>query len=161
MKKPPALLLIDLQNDFFPGGPMALEGMEAAAAVAACALAEFRARDWPRFHVQHVSTRAGATFFLAGSPGVEIPESVCPGDEEPVVIKHFPNAFRDTMLFDELWQAGAGELVICAARVLAFGERRVAAADVHAAFMAALASYARVCTFDEWHRKLEPAALAA
>ena len=49
MKKTPALLLIDIQNDYFPGGLMALEGMEAAAAKAAELLAEFRARDWPRF----------------------------------------------------------------------------------------------------------------
>jgi len=190
VKKPPALLLVDIQNDYFPGGLVALEGMEAAARNAAGVLAEFRRRDWPRFHVQHVSTRAGATFFLPGTPGVEIHESVCPDEDEPIVIKHFPNAFRETMLFDELWQANAGELVVCgamsnlcvdaavrhavdfgfpttvihdacAARPLAFGERKVAAADVHASFMAALTAYARVCTFEEWARKLAPAALAA
>lgn len=188
--KPPALLLIDIQNDYFPGGLMALDGMEAAATNAARVLAEFRRRGWPRFHVQHVATRAGATFFLPGTPGVEIHESVAPTGEEPIVVKHFPNAFRETLLFDELWQANAGELVICgamsnmcidaatrhavdfglpctvihdacAARSLAFGDRKVAAADVHAAFMAGLTTYARVCSFEEWERKLSPAALAA
>lgn len=191
MKKAnPALLLIDVQNDYFRGGLMALEGMEAAAQNAVRLLAEFRARDWPRFHVQHVSTRPGATFFLAGSPGVEIHPSVCPVDDEPVVIKHFPNTFRETMLFDELWETNVTELVICgamsnlcidaatrhavdfgfkctvihdacAARALTFGQRNVAAADVHAAFMAALGAYARVCSAQDWARDLSPAALAA
>ena len=85
MKKAPALLLIDIQNDYFPGGLNALEGMDAAADNARRVLAEFRRRDWPRFHVQHVSTRAGATFFLPGTPGVEIHESVCPAEDEPRV----------------------------------------------------------------------------
>jgi len=49
----------------------------------------------------------------------------------------------------------------CAARPLAFGERKVSAADVHASFMAGLTAYARVCTLEEWSRKLAPAALAA
>ena len=188
--KPPALLLIDIQNDYFAGGLMALEGMEAAARNAGALLAEFRERDWPRFHVQHVSTRAGATFFLPGTPGVEIHESVAPRDEEPIVIKHFPNTFRDTLLFDELWQSNVGSLVICgamsnmcidaatrhavdfgfpstvihdacAARSLTFGSRTVPAADVHASFMAALTVYARVCTLQEWEKTLSPAALAA
>lgn len=190
MKKSPALLVIDVQNDYFPGGLMPLEGMEAAAHNAARLLAEFRLRDWPRFHVQHVSTRAGATFFLPGTPGVEIHDSVCPAEDEPIVVKHFPNAFRETLLFDELVQSNVGELVVCgamsnmcidaatrhavdfgfpttvihdacAARALAFGDRKVAAADVHASFMAALTVYARVVSFEDWVRKLEPAAVAA
>jgi nicotinamidase-related amidase len=190
MKKTPALLLIDIQNDYFPGGLMPLEGMEAAAAKAAELLAEFRARDWPRFHIQHVSTKAGATFFLPGSPGVEIHPSVQPAEEEPVVMKHFPNAFRDTMLFDELWQSNARELVICgamsnmcidaatrhavdfglpstvihdacAARSLTFNGRTVPAAEVHASFMAALTVYARVTTLEEWRRSVEASKIAA
>lgn len=190
MKKPPALLVIDVQNDYFAGGLMPLEGMEAAAGRAAKLLETFRRRDWPRFHVQHVATRSGATFFLPGTPGVEIHESVTPADDEPIVIKHFPNSFRETMLFDELWQAGAGELVICgamsnmcidaatrhavdfgfpvtvihdacAARALEFGGRSVPAADVHAAFMAALTVYAKVVSLAQWEGALAPAALAA
>lgn len=190
MKKSPALLLIDIQNDYFPGGLMPLEGMEACAARAARVLSHFRRRDWPRFHVQHVSTRSGATFFLPCTAGVEIHESVSPAEDEPVVIKHFPNAFRETMLFDELWEAGVGELVIvgamsnlcidaatrhavdfgfpttvihdaCAARSLQFGAREVPAADVHASFMAALTAYAKVVSLADWEKALAPAALAA
>jgi nicotinamidase-related amidase len=189
--KAPTLLLIDFQNDFFPGGAMALEGMGAAAENAARLLDRFRERGWPRFHVQHVATRAGAKFFLAGTRGVEIHESVLPLHDEPVVIKHFPNCFRETTLFDDLWGADAGELVICgamsnlcidaatrhavdfgfrctvihdacAARALTFGSRTVPAADVHAACMAALnGAYARVCALEEWQPAKERVPLAA
>ena len=42
-----ALVIIDIQNDYFPGGAMELEGAEAAGARAGAALAAFRARKLP------------------------------------------------------------------------------------------------------------------
>ncbi len=59
-----SLVLVDIQNDYFPGGAMELNGMDAAAARASAVLESFRARGWPVFHVQHLSTRPGASFFL-------------------------------------------------------------------------------------------------
>jgi len=59
-----ALLIIDLQNDYFPGGRMELEGAAAAAANAARMLNQFRARNLPVIHVRHLSVRPGASFFL-------------------------------------------------------------------------------------------------
>ena len=74
MKK--ALLLVDIQNDYFPGGKMELVGMKEAAAQAQALLAEFRQRQWPTYHIQHVSLRKGAPFFLPDTPGVEIHGSI-------------------------------------------------------------------------------------
>lgn len=169
-----ALLLIDLQNDYFPGGSMELVGADAAAARAAGLLERFRAEGAPLFHVQHLSVRPGATFFVPGTPGVEMHLSVAPRAGEPLLQKNFPNAFRQTTLLEQLRAADVNELVIagamshmcidattraaadlgftctvvedaCATRDLTFGERRVVAADVHAAFMAALSGvYAKV-----------------
>jgi nicotinamidase-related amidase len=162
-----ALLLIDIQNDYFPGGAMELSGSVEAGGRAGLLLATFRAKGLPVIHVQHVSTRAGATFFLPGTPGVEIHDCVAPRDGETVVRKHFPNSFRETALLDELRSLGITGLAVagmmthmcvdttvraafdlgfgiqlahdaCATRDLAFGGRTVAAADVHAAFVAAL-----------------------
>jgi nicotinamidase-related amidase len=73
-----ALLIIDIQNDYFPGGAMALHEPEAAAANAARLIAAFRQRGRPVVHMQHVSTRPGATFFLSNTPGVEIHAAVRP-----------------------------------------------------------------------------------
>src|SRR5262245_11240529 len=59
-----ALLIIDIQNDYFPGGAMELEGADAAGANAARAVAAFRKDGIPVFHVRHLSVRPGSTFFL-------------------------------------------------------------------------------------------------
>jgi nicotinamidase-related amidase len=172
----PALLLVDLQNDYFPGGALPLEGIEAAAANARLALDAFRSRGLPVVHVQHLTTRPGATFFLPGTPGSEIHATLAPTAGEPVVQKHFPNAFRGTGLEPMLRdQAGDGLLIAgamshmcidatvraafdlgfgctvladaCATRALEWQGRTVAAAEVHAAFMAALrVPYANVTT---------------
>lgn len=101
-----ALILIDLQNDYFPGGTMELVGAKAAVAQAARLLQAFRQRGLPVFHVQHIATRPGATFFLPGTPGAEIHRAVKPSEGEPAMVKHFPNAFRETALLESLAQPG-------------------------------------------------------
>jgi nicotinamidase-related amidase len=163
------LLLVDLQNDYFPGGRMELVGMEAAAGNAGLLLAEFRRTSSPVIHVQHVSARPGAVFFLPGTEGVEIHKSVAPAKGEPVVVKNYPNAFRGTSLLEILKNAHVDTLVLCGAmthmcidataraafdfgfrclvaedacatRDLSFQGKSIKAAEVHAAFMAALSA---------------------
>jgi len=164
-----ALIIIDVQNDYFDNGSMTLVGMDAAAANCARLLAGFRARGAPIFHIQHLAAQEGATFFVPGTPGSEIHEIVTPDANETLVTKHFPNAFRGTELDSLLREAGISELVICGAmshmcidtsvraafdlgyrcelaadacatRDLEFDGKTVVAAEVHAAFMAALSS---------------------
>lgn len=107
-----ALLLIDIQNDYFPGGAMELVGAELAAAQAARLLHHFRERSLPVFHVQHVMTRPGATFFLPDTPGVEIHQTVKPAAGESIIVKHFPNSFRETELLASLQAASITDLVV-------------------------------------------------
>lgn len=174
-----ALLLVDIQNDYFPGGKMALEGVDAASVNSARLLDRFREKRLPVFYIRHLSVRPGASFFLPGTPGSEIHPVVAPREGEAVVVKHFPNGFRETSLLDQLQKAGVTSLVVCGAmshmcidatvraaadmgfrcrvaqdacatRALAFGQEIVPAAMVHAAFMAALsAAYAEVLTTEE------------
>ena len=59
-----ALLLIDIQNDYFPGGAWELSHADEAAAQARLALGRFREQHRPVFHVRHINTRPGAAFFL-------------------------------------------------------------------------------------------------
>ena len=170
----PALIIIDIQNDYFPGGKMELEGSPAAGVQAARLLEAFRAQGLPLVHVQHVSNRPGASFFLPDTEGVHIHPSVAPSAMETVVQKNFPNSFRGTKLLEHLRGQGVDHLVIagmmthmcvdattraafdlgfscslahdaCATRAVAFGEQRVPAAQVHAAFLGALNGlYAKV-----------------
>ena len=58
-----ALIIIDIQNDYFPGGKMELCGSEAAADNAARLLKAFRKAGKPVFHVQHISLAPTATPF--------------------------------------------------------------------------------------------------
>ncbi len=175
-----ALIIIDIQNDYFNGGAMELVGSDLAAAKAARLLARFRELGWPVVHIQHLMARAGATFLLPGTPGAEIHPAVAPLAGETVLRKHFPNSFRETGLLDTLKKAGAGELVICgmmtsmcvdatvraafdigfvctvihdacATRDLAFDGGTIPARQVHGAFLAALgAVYARIVDTDEY-----------
>src|SRR6185503_3629031 len=93
-----ALLVIDIQNDYFPGGAMELEGADAAGAKAAAAIAKFRQEGKPVLHVRHLSVRPGSQFFLPGTEGAEIHAAVKPAGGESVIEKNFPNSFRNTDL---------------------------------------------------------------
>lgn len=162
-----ALLLIDIQNDYFPDGALPVVGATAAAARAAELLAACRRHALPVIHIQHIAQRPGATFFLPGTAGAEIHPSVAPQAGETVFVKHFPSCFRDTSLLGHLHAAGVTRLVIagmmthmcidttvraaadlgftcllaqdaCATRNLAFAGSEVPAAQVHTAYLAAL-----------------------
>lgn len=169
-----ALLVIDLQNEYFPTGKLPLVGIEAATANAARVIADARAKGVPVIHVRHEAGKPDAPVFTPGTPNVQIHPSVAPVEGEAVIVKHFPNSFRETPLQALLEEQGVRELVIvgamshmcidagtraaadlgyavtvvhdaCATRDLAFGGQTVPAAQVHAAYMAALgSSYAQV-----------------
>jgi nicotinamidase-related amidase len=142
-------------------------------------LSYFRDENLPLVHVQHISTREGATFFLPQTEGINFHENVNPAAAEKTIRKHFPNSFRDTNLNEYLESQGAGELVICgmmshlcidatvraafdkgyscfvahnacATKNLVFGGVDIPAKHVHGAYMAALSAvYAQVLSAEE------------
>ena len=112
MKNVTALLLIDIQNDYFPGGTMELAGSEEAARKAANVLQYFRNARLPVIHIAHESVREGATFFFPGTNGQRIHSLVQPQDGETVITKNFPNSFLKTPLLETLQQLGITQLII-------------------------------------------------
>ncbi len=108
-----ALLLVDLQNDYFPGGKMPLDGANEAVMNARFLLDRFRKEFWPVFHIRHVAMKPDATFFLPGTAGSRIHPNVGPQTGEDVITKNYPNAFRDTALLNLLKKIDIQELVIC------------------------------------------------
>jgi nicotinamidase-related amidase len=87
-----ALLIIDIQNDYFPGGAMELEGAEAAGEKAGAAIRAFRSRGLPVIHVRHLSVRPGSTFFIPGTRGRRSTLRSSPAKERPWWRRTFPTA---------------------------------------------------------------------
>jgi len=175
----PALVLVDIQQDYFPKGRMEVAGAVEASQVAKRLLDYFRKKSLPIVHIQHIAARPGATFLLPDTEGINIHENARPLSGETVITKHFPNSFRDTGLQEYLDSRGIRDLVscgmmsnmcidatvraafdkgytclvahdACAARKLVFHGVEIPADHVHGAFMAALdAVYAKVLSAEE------------
>lgn len=174
-----ALVLVDIQQDYFPQGRMEIAGALEAGRAAARLLNHFREKQLSVVHVQHISTRPDATFFLPDTEGINFYEGVMPLSNETVIRKHFPNSFRYTRLNEYLASQEIRELVICgmmsqmcidatvraafdmgyacivahdacAAGSLVFNGIDIPALHVHGAYMAALgAVYAQVLSAEE------------
>ncbi len=176
--EPPAersvLLVIDVQDFYFDGGFMPLEGSVEASLSAAAIIERFRALAWPVVHVQHLPKDRSTPGQDVQPAAYRIHENVVPIPGETVIGKHHANSFRDTNLLATLQQLEARHLVIvgmqthmcveaatraaadlgfqvtvvhdaCATRALEHGDTTVAAADVHASTLASLdRSYARI-----------------
>ncbi|HZK68026.1 MAG TPA: cysteine hydrolase family protein [Paludibacter sp.] len=108
-----ALLIIDVQNDYFEDGAMSLIGSDNASENIKLLLQKFRTENQPVLHIQHIATSPGATFFIPNTIGAEIHANVKPLDDEKVIIKHYPNSFRETDLLDHLKSLDITNLVIC------------------------------------------------
>lgn len=110
MKK--ALLIIDVQNDYFPNGTCPLCEPEAALNVIKSLLTYFREHKLPVFYIQHVADMQ-ASFFVPESEGVQIHNDIKPLNTEIVIEKHYPNSFYATSLRYELVKNEITDLVIC------------------------------------------------
>ena len=175
-----ALIVIDIQNDYFPGGKWTLDGADRAADNAARILAATRAKGDLVVHVRHEFESADAPFFTPGSEGAQIHPKAAALANEPVVLKHKVNSFLNTELKTVLDQHNVDAVTVigsmshmcidgvtraaadfgysatvihdaCATRDLEFNGVTVPAAQVHAAYMASLAfAYAQVIGTEDY-----------
>ncbi len=166
-----ALLVIDIQNFYFPGGRSELAEPEKAAEKALTAIQAARETGNHVIYIQHKS-----------ASGMEINEMVKPLQGEKIFVKEEVNSFLGTGLIEYVDGLANDTLVICgmqtqmcveaavraahdygyhvyllhdacATRNLKFGDREVSAADVHASTLAAMKSYATVLSVAEWLEK--------
>lgn len=162
-----ALIIIDIQNDYFDKGAMPLVGSDKASENAKLILNKFRTIGLPIIHVQHIASRPTAAFLLPNTEGAKIHDNVKPLEYEKIIVKHYPNSFRETGLLDYLKSNNITDLVICgmmthmcvdatvraakdfgfsiiligdacATRDQEISGRKVHAEDVHDSFLAAL-----------------------
>lgn len=175
-----AIVVVDIQNEYFPQGKFPLVGIEQAAANAANVIAAARKKGDVVIHIRHEMPIPNAPIFVPGTDGVQINDAVKPAEGEPVIVKNYPNSFRDTSLKQLLDKEGVQEVVVvgamshmcvdatvrasvdfgyttatihdaCATRDLEFDGTTVPAAQVHAAQMAALAfMYGEVIDTATW-----------
>jgi nicotinamidase-related amidase len=111
-----ALLLIDLQNDYFPGGAFPLWNAEGVLANVEALVARARAVGGHVVHVQHVADPAAgvAPFFNKGTPGADIhPRALAAAPDAPVVVKAYADGFHRTTLDESLTRLGVTELLVC------------------------------------------------
>jgi nicotinamidase-related amidase len=166
-----ALLIIDIQDFYFPGGKSALVGPEKAAANAALLLDNFRKEKLLVIHVRHNS-----------EPGGKINNIVRPLPGEKIISKDEVNCFLGTDLLTFLKENKIDTLVICgmqthmcveaatraasdygfrcilihdacATKDLTFEGKTVRAEDVHYSTLNALKSYAVVESTNEYLKK--------
>lgn len=167
MAQKTALLIVDIQEFYFPGGRMQLVNPELAGMNAGLLLDHFRSNGMPVYHVRH-------NF----EPGGDIHPYVKPREGEPVISKDQVNAFIGTGLLEMMQTDSVEQLVICgmqthmcveaavraahdlgftclvasdacATRTLQYEEHIISANDVHYSTLNTLqGSYARVLTTD-------------
>lgn len=111
MKK--ALIIIDIQNDYFDNGRMPLVGSEEACTNAKRLLDKFREEGLTVIFIQHLATRPDASFFLPNTEGAKIHKKISPLKNEKIIIKNYPNSFRETDLMEYLKEKQVTDLVVC------------------------------------------------
>src|SRR3954454_21754393 len=102
-----ALVIVDIQNDYSPGGANPLDGPEDAAANAARLLQRFRDDGDRVVHLQHVWDEPDATFMRPGPPGAEIHDRGTRTAGEPFLQKPFHHGSAGTSLEARVLAAGA------------------------------------------------------
>ncbi|HKK42053.1 MAG TPA: cysteine hydrolase family protein [Bacteroidales bacterium] len=166
-----ALLIIDIQDFYFPGGKAELVEPEKAATNAALLLENFRQKHQPVIYIRHNY-----------EPGGKINNIVKPISGEKIFSKDEVNSFLHTGLRDYLTDGGIDTLVICgmqthmcveaatraasdfgykciliddacATRDLRYGDRIIKAADVHYSTLSTLKSYAEVESTNDYLKR--------
>lgn len=175
-----ALILIDIQNDYFEDGRWPVDKMAEVSAKAARLLEHARKEGHEVIHIRHEIPSDEAPFFRPGTKGAETHASVTPNEGEIVILKHKANSFQDTALRQELEARGVSNVTICGAmsqmcidattraasdfgytvtvvedacgaKEVTFNGVEVPAPQVHAAFMAPLGmSYAKVTSCEDY-----------
>ena len=110
-----ALLIIDLQNDYFPGGKFPLWNTGTTLINIKAAIKTAQTKGISVIHVQHIADpKMGiAPFFNQGTEGADIhPQVLQAAPDAPVVIKKFADSFVETNLEEILTGFGITELLV-------------------------------------------------
>lgn len=111
-----ALIVIDIQNDYFPNGNYPLWNAEKVLSNTENAIASAIKQEMMIIYVQHIANpdKGASPFFNEGTTGVKLhPRLIAAAPHAELIIKRHADSFYQTNL-DELLQAqGIQELFIC------------------------------------------------
>jgi len=107
-KMKPALLVIDIQNEFLPA--MSEQDKKTAFDYINGAIRRFHEKGFPVIRIYHSHPVSGPK---PGSEAFEYPQSVLISPADPMVIKTYSNAFNKTELGKVLREKGCNVLFLC------------------------------------------------
>lgn len=107
-----ALVVIDIQNDYFPGGLFTLENADEACKAAVDAIAQAKREGWLVVGIQHINP-PGAPAFVQGTEGAKNHPAIAAAlGDAPIVIKHQADSFFETNLEQLLRDAGITDMYL-------------------------------------------------
>ncbi|QSE76936.1 cysteine hydrolase [Lactococcus taiwanensis] len=110
MKK--ALMIIDVQKDYFTAGKMELYQPEKALQRINKLEESFLALEWPIIYIQHINVKKDASFFIPNTKGAKLHEKLKLRSHSIIIEKNFPNSFKNTQLLDILQYFKVEQVVI-------------------------------------------------
>jgi nicotinamidase-related amidase len=105
----PALLVIDMQNEFFNYNQACADSLKSAIPYINAAISLFRKKNLPIIAIQHKSEEEN---LVPGKPGFDMPESVKLEPQDVRIVKTYGNSFTKTELAEKLKELGVDTIII-------------------------------------------------
>lgn len=177
-----ALIVVDVQNDYFTGGKMPLSLPERALSQINKLEEHFLKNQLPIIYIQHIKDDPQAPFFGRGTKGAQLHSDLKVDSSSIIIEKQYPNSFLQTNLAQLLQSLQVQQVVVTGmmthmcidsttrasaergyqpilisdattTRKLKVQEREVLADEVQGAFIAALQNFAQVLTTKDYLRQ--------
>ena len=105
----PALLVVDVQKDFFNSSPVSAQSLKEAIGYINEAIALFRAKNLPVICIQHMNESDN---LVPGSDSFELPDELDILDTDLHIHKTYGNSFNKTPLLQKLLEIGVDTVII-------------------------------------------------
>jgi len=105
----PALLVIDIQNEFFNLNQAASDSLKTAIECVNVAIDLFRKKNLPIVVIQHKSEEEG---LVPGKAGFEVPKTVKLEPQDMQIVKTYGNSFTRTGLAEKLRKLGVDTVIV-------------------------------------------------
>lgn len=105
----PALLIIDVQKEFYKSNPQTAQSLKDAVEYINAAIGLFRAKSLPIFCIQHVDEEDG---LIPGKDGFEVPEELHVISSDVRIHKTYGNAFNKTSLESKIHELDVDTVIL-------------------------------------------------